>query len=81
MGDDIEQLADLVHTDKRENPCNSVRKNELVAYLNLDPSTEKGKRKCHELSSGALRCSCSGDPDEPCDCTCSKDSGNTKLAK
>lgn len=81
MGDDIEQLADLVHTDKREKPCNSVRKNELVAYLNLDPSTEKGRKKCHLLSSGPLRCYCKGARDAPCDCTCGKQSGNTKLAK
>ena len=81
MGDDIEQLADLVHTDKREKPCNSVRKNELVAYLNLDPSTEKGKKKCYELSSLSIECYCKGDRETPCNCTCRKRSGNTKLAK
>ena len=71
MGDDIEQLADLVYTDKRGKPCNSVQKNELVAYLNMDPKTPTARNKCR-----ALKCHCRSSRG-PCNCRC----GNTKLAK
>lgn len=65
MGDDIEQLEDLVYTDKREKPCNSVRKNELVAYLSIDPKTPAARKACTALKG----CHCGG-PHGPCKCEC-----------
>ena len=76
MGDDIEQLADLVYTDKRKQLCNSVRKNKIVEYLNLDPSTQTARNKCR-----ALGCHCLNGKRKPCCCNCKSQSGNTKLAK
>lgn len=64
MGDDIEQLADLVYTDKREKLCNSVRKNELAAYLNMDPTTDIARKKCNDLN-----CQC-GSISGHCHCAC-----------
>ena len=81
MGDDIEQLADLVYTDKREKRCKLVLKNGISAYLKLNPRTEKARRKCRELSCRPLSCYCPNGKKQPCDCTCSVETGNTKLAK
>ena len=70
MGDDIEQLADLVYTDKRKKPCNLVLKNGISAYLKLNPRTEKARTKCYDLSCNALSCFCPNGKKQPCDCTC-----------
>lgn len=81
MGDDIEQLADLVYTDKREKPSNLVLNNEIKAYLKMDQEETKAREKCRALSCRALRCRCSKGRGRPCNCTCTERSGNTKLAK
>ena len=74
MGDDIEQLADLVYTDKRQEPC--LPKTEIVKYLNIDPTEQRARHICNDLD-----CLCGNGQGESCDCKCPKQSGNTKLAK
>lgn len=81
MGEDIEQLADLVYTDKRQQGCYSVLINELVAYWKMDPKTQQARNKCNRLGCGAVSCGCTGGKLQPCNCECIKNSGNTKLAK
>lgn len=65
MGDDIEQLADLVYTDKRQSLSNSL-KAEIVAYLNNpDPKAQRARNICLDLG-----CCCENGKTEPCDCAC-----------
>lgn len=77
MGDDIVQLADPVNTNK---PCNSVRKDDFVAYLSMDLGTDTRRNKCRALSCSALSCHCRKSHG-PCGCRCTEKSRNTKLAK
>lgn len=65
MGDDIEQSADLVYTDKRQLLCKSL-KAEIVAYLNNpDPKAQRARTICDNLD-----CHCGNGRTEPCDCAC-----------
>lgn len=77
MGDDIEQLADVVYTDKRQQPFTLAQKKDIAAYLNNeDRCAQKTRDICNYLS-----CYCSAGRGHPCNCTCKQKSENTKLAK
>lgn len=52
VGDDIEEMADSVHTYKRSKPCHPDIKANIVAYLNGD------KSKARDLCS-SIGCACS----------------------
>lgn len=77
MGDDIEQLADVVYTDKRQQPLTLAQKKNIAAYLNnKDRSAQKTRDICYYL-----HCYCSAGRRHPCNCTCDSQGENTKLAK
>ena len=66
MGDDIEQLADLVYTDKRQQLSYSDLKPEIAAYLNYpDPTAQRARDICTKL-----RCHCGNGKTQPCNCRC-----------
>lgn len=77
MGDDIEQLADVVYTDKRQQPLTLDQKKNIAAYLNNE---DRCARKIRDICI-VLGCYCSAGRGHPCNCTCDQKGENTKLAK
>ena len=54
VGDDIEEMADSVHTYKRSKPCHPDIQAKIVAYLNGDKTVEKTRKLC-----SVIGCACS----------------------
>lgn len=54
VGDDIEEMADSVHTYKRSKPCRTDIQAEIVAYLNGGKSKEETRNLC-----SIIGCACS----------------------
>lgn len=54
VGDDIEEMADSVHTYKRSKPCRPHIQAKIVAYLNGDRSVAKERELC-----SIIGCACS----------------------